>query len=99
MSWSYLSRWKFTDSRVGCSRVQMLVRISLLKPFRNKPGTGRLQKRIRRAFIAHGADAVLTTRQLAEWVSNHGRRRGYCAPEAIYRSHQGGRTVRSGSRA
>jgi len=37
-----------------------------MKPFRNCPGTGKVQVRIRRAYIIWGADAVLSTRKLAE---------------------------------
>jgi hypothetical protein len=39
-----------------------------MKPFRNRPGTGRIQVRIRRAFTAAEPVIELTTRQLMEWT-------------------------------
>ena len=41
-----------------------------MKPFRNRPGTGKVQVRIRRAYVVHGADATLSTRQLATDVQS-----------------------------
>jgi hypothetical protein len=54
-----------------------------MKPFRNRPGTGRIQRAIKRAFWA-SSGAVLTTRQIAEFShpratgKSWSERLGYC---------------------
>jgi hypothetical protein len=42
-----------------------------MKPFRNRPGTGRVQRRIRHAFIAAEPRRELTTREI--WKGTHPR--------------------------